>query len=628
MREGDVYALSPFLPSKWTAPRSLIERLTASVSCISSSSCETNHSQRTRNQLRMWLSDITSQQAQFTTEELLSDIYTLQRPLRPNPISKLQGPFATSPDMDDMFEVTDLYAIASAENEDAAMSEDGEIEDEDLGPASASLLCLSTSDCKIHILASIGTVEGRWLPARKLHSDEVDEEVELLLVESLTLGEAADGVFPSFTADTQSQHSVFVTHSAGVSHLDLSSWTTKLSDELVSDDEAGLAFRVDTLLDTASTTISQPITFSTPASSYSSIACIALTDSDLGFFVLTTNSNQPYAATLDESLSTTFGGLSISGLEPTLLLEYNPSELDTSMDTIPDVRATYQPPQVLYASSGLPSFLETHVHPRIQRTLADELRLSPAVLQLMLDAHRVLSSETHRLGLAVAELFRRCERLQEEFREQLRRVRECRDRIDTVVEEGADDYKNMHGEPAEADGGAREGVEMRLQKVRERQAALDERHAEIRRKIARAGGRPISEKEDQWLTEIRVMERMIGGKELDTPTSDEDQDTTKEDDDMPVSGDNDALPHARFDQVRDLQKQLVEQAQDVERNASPEAEQEDFTASTSSLRSSIRGGGSAQRRREAQAEIEMLLERQTALLEATREKIGRLAGLG
>jgi len=527
--------------------------------------------------------------------------------------------------MDDIFEVTDLYAIASIDNMDAAMSEDGEIEDEDLGPASASLLCLSTSDNKIHILASIGTVEGRWLPARKLHSDEADEEVELLLLETLTLGQAADGVSPSFTADTQTQHSVFVTYSGGVSHLDLSSWTTKLADELLGDDEAGLAFRVDTLLDTASATVSQPITFSTPANSYSPVTCIALTDSDLGFFVLTTNSNQPYAATLEEPLSTTFGAMSISGPEPTLLLEYNPSELDTSMDTFPDARATYQPPQVLYAPSGLPSFLDTHAHPRIRRTLADELRLSPAVLQLMLDAHRVLSSETHRLGLAVAELFRRCERLQEEFREQLRRVRECRDRIDTVVEEGADDYQNMHGEPAEADGGAREAVEMRLEKVVERQGTLEERHAEIRRKIAKAGGRPVSEKEDQWITEIRVMERMIGGKELDTPTSDEEQDTAKEDDGMSPSGDNDALPHARFDQVRHLQKQLVNQAQDVEQNSSPSAEQEDFSAS---LRSSTRGGGSAQRRREAQTEIEMLLERQTALLEATREKIGRLAGLG
>jgi len=87
------------------------------------------------------------------------------------------------------------------------------------------------------------------------------------------------------------------------------------------------------------------------------------------------------------------------------------------------------------------------------------------------------------------------------------------------------------------------------------------------------------------------------------------------------------LPHARFDQVRHLQKQLIDQAQDVEQNTSL-AEQEDFAASTSSLRSSTRGGGSVQRRREAQAEIEMLLERQTALLEATREKIGKLAGLG
>jgi len=478
------------------------------------------------------------------------------------------------------------------------------------------------------------------------------------------VGEAVDDVYPAFTADPQVHHAVFVTHGLGVSYLDLSSWSSKLADEYNSTDEAGVAFRIDMLLGTASTTVEQPIIFPTSSSSPSAIsACIAISDSDLGFFVLCTADDQPHAATLSEPLSHFSNSLRLTGPDPTLLAEYLPtSETDLDFESPVDSRPAYQPPQAIWQPSSLPTFLDTHAHPRARRAMSDELRLSPAVLQLMVEAHRVTSTETHRLGFAVSELFRRCERLQEEFREQIRRVRECRDRIDTVLGEGSDEYTNTRGEDVEADGDASEVLERRMARARERQEALSERYAEVRRKVGRANGRPIGEKEDQWITEIRVMERMVGngsghddgeddgdpqlsapkmpgGASVRAPRTEgdaegHDGDATEVDDDHEPEDDSvtpaSDLPHARFRQVLDLQRQLTAQVEEIQRSASGAGYEDDLSASmrSSTLQSSTSSRAGGERRRAAQAEIELLLERQTALLEATSGQIARLAGLG
>jgi nucleoporin NUP82 len=413
-----------------------------------------------------------------------------------------------------------------------------------------------------------------------------------------------------------------------VAYVDFSAWCSKLAEELNAEDDAGVAFRVDMLLDTISTTVEQPITFSSTSPSPPTIStCTALTDSDIGFFVLSISDNQPYAATLPEPLSHLASTLRIDGPESALLLEYNP-ESDLDEASIPDSRPPYQPPTSLYADSSLATFLDTHAHPRIRRALSSELRLSPAVLHLMLEAHRVLSAETHKLGMAVSDIFRRCERLQDEFREQIRRVRECRDRIDSVMDMDND----SPDQGSNVDGGAKEAMERRLEKARERQEALSERYAELRRKIGRANGRPISEKEDQWIIEVKTMESLAGVSLEDGDNDDEQEEPRVKVEDE----DRTEAPYARFKQVQDLQRRLAEQARAMQQQTSP-GEQEDMSASFRSSTTSRVGGGSGSgargagnRRRAAQAQedIEMLLERQTALLEATRQKVGKLAGLG
>ena len=167
MREGDVYGLCPLLPSKWLARPSMIIELSETIACSTSSDPSSGYSQRTRNQLQTWATDLASQESSLEGESSYSERLVMQRPLRLNAIPKLQGPFMISPEIDDMFDVTDIYAIPAINNDEADPSEDGEIADE-LEPSAASLLCLATADGKVHVLTGAGAVEGRWLPTRKV----------------------------------------------------------------------------------------------------------------------------------------------------------------------------------------------------------------------------------------------------------------------------------------------------------------------------------------------------------------------------------------------------------------------------------------------------------------------------
>ncbi len=122
----------------------------------------------------------------------------------------------------------------------------------------------------------------------------------------------------------------------------------------------------------------------------------------------------------------------------------------------------------------------------------------------MTEAHRVLSRETHQLGVAAADLFRRCERLIEELKDQIGRVQECAVRMEGVVgADNDDDYDDGERGGRGSEGKEKKGpgkrakkpsLDERVQRVQEKQATLQERHETLKRKVHGGGGRKLSEK--------------------------------------------------------------------------------------------------------------------------------------
>ena len=282
-------------------------------------------------------------------------------------------------------------------------------------------------------------------------------------------------------------------------------WLRNLESELQSSSSAGHEFRLN-VLTKSSRTLHETILSSTNGGDSNIVipACIVLQDSDLGYFLLTVAGMQPLTVTFD---------FPASELIPADQEDFdNDATPDTNNLLLGPARSAYQPPATLWAESSLSTFLDTHVSSRHKKALKEEIRLSLLTLDLITEAHRILSAETHQLGVAAADLFRRCERLQDEFRDQIRRANDVAISIERVTSAGPDEDESVD-----------EVLIERLERARVNQEGLRKRHDLLRKKIMRNEARDLSEKEKVWVNEIREVAQSTSKLELENGEQDRDQ---------------------------------------------------------------------------------------------------------
>ena len=321
-------------------------------------------------------------------------------------------------------------------------------------------------------------------------------------LDTLRSSECLDLEWPTFTADVTARYSFFITHSRGVFFFSLDPWVRSLEKELQSNENVGAPFRMEIIRNGPRTLREKIMSYDPDRDSDSDpsvTACLVFRDSDLDYFVLTAVNGVPHAVTLDQP-------------DP----EITSAPTDNGNDTyIPEMnlftpgppRKTYQAAQVFFDPSSLPSFTSKHVPARHHRMFTQEIRLSSATLDLMTQAHRVLSNETNKLELAAADLFRRCERLQDELRDQINRANEVALRTDQVTGKDRGHY---------LDSGKRKGhpsVEERFDKVRSKNQELTARYEALRKKFSKHGGNELSEKEKQWIAEVQKTEAFMKSPE-------------------------------------------------------------------------------------------------------------------
>lgn len=307
--------------------------------------------------------------------------------------------------------------------------------------------------------------------------------------------------WPTFSLDVDSRYSFFVTLSKGVYFFSLDPWLQRLENEFRNTSATGSSFRMNVLQDGPGTLSEKilefkPTTFSEQADSPT--ACVVLQDSDIGYFLLTSAGGHPQAATLDKP------GVFKSEIYTSDLDEedysYDPEQ---NLHAIAPVRSAYQPPESFWAQSSLPAFLGKQLKSRQKKVLKDEIRLSAVTLDLMTEAHRILSQECYQLGVAASDLFRRCERLQLELRHQISTVNDAANRIEKLLGENEEVYrvKGDYKEGIRKEKGIA-ALEGRFKDTQTRQSDLIERYRRLTRQVARSGGNILSEKEQQWFAEV------------------------------------------------------------------------------------------------------------------------------
>jgi nucleoporin NUP82 len=508
MRPGDLYALCPLLPSKWQAPSTTIPSLSAAIipklSALENEPEEAEEELIACRQQYDWLSELDEQEALDAPSgsETIQGADVFTRPSNPSAIPRLQGPyrFDTGDELDDM-DLCDLLVIAARLNvEDLMMGEEEELAADagDQDKLSATVVSLTSGNGRVHICLELDGVEGQWLPKARKNAfrTPLSEPSDLVLVESLDTvknGEAST-TWPTFTKDVHSPYSFFITTATKVVFLSLSGWVQRLEAELQAEDTAGSAFRLQVLCDgnvAKREKILQVSDADITTQKEHLAASLVFYDFDLGYLLLTYHPSNPYAVIMD----TPEDPLSVA-LDKSL---YEPKAVAPSLPILPPARAPYQVPAIFYANSPLDSFVEKHVPHRQRHTLKEQVRLSPATLDLVATAHRVLSAHTNALERAASDLFRRCERLQGEMQDQLKQLADVAERVKGVTSEIGEDGRHKEGVRSG------EALDKRLKAAQDKQSELNRRYEALRTKVLNSGGRPLSERERAWIAEVQKL---------------------------------------------------------------------------------------------------------------------------
>ena len=524
MRNGDVYALCPLLPSRWYPSSTTIPSLSTSVvsrmASVASDDLDVDEKRALQQQYE-WVQEIDregpilvdSDAEPFSSGELRL------RPSNPSAIPRLQGPFEISLEDDGHdFDVSDIHVIASKLDLDELMSNE-EDDYADIAAAAqddleATLICLGTTSGQVHVLLDMEGVSGQWLPksGRNTFGLPMSDSRELILVESLSLIEPEPnfGDWLTFCQDVNSRYSLFLTTSQQITFISLAEWASRLNTEIslpVSDD-SGLALRLKGICDSSTAFQEDVLNIAEDSEIVSACLCtpIVLQDSEIGYMLLTATATHPYAISFDQL--NTYSSRHALSRSRTTSLSPKPPNLEDFQDSTPSEpkialsRASYVPHAAFYESTTAPlkHFLAKNVPRRQMPTLKHEVRLSPDTLNIMTSLHQIFSIQTSQLEKAAADLFRRCDRLREELSDQVKQMSDLSSRIQRTNSEDENEER------------PKSGFERRLAMVKTRQQRLVERHEALRRKVARAGagGKELSSKETGWIQEIRSLGHTVG----------------------------------------------------------------------------------------------------------------------
>lgn len=596
MREGGVYALCPLLPQKWAPPPTLIPSLSVSIvttvgSIEDDPSVDDTEKLLAQQQLQ-WMGELDAQEPQVLDGppgDPIVEVFT--RPSRPGVIPRLQGPFEldSSPETGDDLDttITDILVIGKkTETDDLMMGEDDDLDldDGDQEGLSLPVICLLSTSGQVRVYLDLEGVQAQWLPpknksrlARSMVSATMPSLLAFQAIDTMSPVEVSEDSWPVFSTDVMSRYSFFVTHHAAVTFISLTSWIFRLESELLGDHEAGTDFRIGLLVNSQSSR-DRIYAQSTADVAIPLAASVAIRDPDLGYFLLSSTPYEPIALTFE---TPDIDLAPIRHESPVREREASMAPLDFY-----EPRPVYHPPHAFDAGSSLPTLLERLRTSRHKTTVNQEVKLSPLTLQIFTDAHKVLSEETYKLGVAAAEVFRRCEMLQAELRQQVAKANEVKGKIDTINGAHRDD------EPEN------EMYDRRIAEAKERQERLTKRVDNLRKIVGKATTRDLSTKERAFVEEVKTLEANV----LGVSSSGEESYAKQQSKQL----------WKRLEEVKKLQTDLVGEVEALKKSGEVEV------APAGELRIP------QDVRRSKMQQVQGLLARETALVEAVTSRLERL----
>ncbi|KAK6364581.1 hypothetical protein LTS17_012054 [Exophiala oligosperma] len=631
MRNGDIYALCPLLPTKWKPTSTTIPSLsTNAVSRMASIAGEDADmdDRRAADQQYEWVQEIDSEEPLLLdSTDSLGEFEVRLRPQNPSAIPRLQGPFAIQPEDDASdIEISDIYVYPAIIDERDLMS--GE-DDDDFDQLTShgvpfTTVCVATTENEVWFAIDLDGVSGQWLPKKGKSAFGVpsSDAKELALVDTFALDAEVDSAsnWPMLTGDIASGYSLFLTTFKHVYSLSLNDWVNHLAAEMTGAEnvDPGMRTRLETACE-SQVCITDKVISTNDATETLSAPTI-VDDISLGFLLLTATPSSAYSVFFDQAH---LHASTVAVSSPELTTISSSRQLarvseENDAGTLP-TRSPYVPAKVFYANHLYPiEQMKQRLPPTLKRAVTDKpMRLSPAMLEIMTVTHRTVSVQSAELEKAAAELFRRCERLREELGSQVQQMSELAQRLQHL----------KSSEEVDEDGTvtAKKSVTTRIQDAQDRQANLLARYEALRRKVGRVGSakRELSSKEKTWIEEIDALGRNVG---------------------VGVDGDggraNDRLDK-RFDMVKEFSRELLEESKRVQQAQTSEPSPSPMSASMSTVKpgtsASAPGaaaassstttttfGVSSRLQKEKIADVMAMVEREGAVIDAVMKRLDRL----
>ena len=302
---------------------------------------------------------------------------------------------------------------------------------------------------------------------------------------------------------------MFVTCGHGVIHLSLSYLVDALEKEIRAGGGSGADLRLDVIATAQAMTVAQTIFEHEHSRDSTTLtrhlpACVVFPTSRSECMLMTARPG----ASIAVAYAAMRGGRSTAAVAGDAGTEDHESNNKSLVRR--GQRPAYVPAPGLSVHLPLSAFIEQQIRGRNKGYFSKDTRFSQPTLSIMTDAHTILSRYTHILGNAAAELFRQCERMLEEFRDQIKNVKEVGYRVDHVIDEdrpnpdGCGDDDNPRPKLSRDDG-IRHRIELAKSKNRE----LTRRITALRRK-GNTLGEPIrSAKEEAWTTELERLQSTV-----------------------------------------------------------------------------------------------------------------------
>lgn len=675
---GDVYALCPLLPRRWAPPPTLIPSLSvaivANVAAVEDDTDVSPQAKQLAQQQLDWMSQLDSQEPTVVESPSRSgygpaaEVFT--RPSHPGVVPRLQGPFEADFEDDsddesdsggDAGELCDIFIIGEKvdtsfligveDDVDEAAFQDL-IDDADQEGLSLSVIGLVTTNGRLRICLDLVGVEAQWLPQRSHHAlksslssrsgaaphpdtDSNTTSRPLLTFQILDLVREAekrpDG-WCTFSPDVTSRYSFFVTHPGGITHVSLSNWVFRLEQELQEGTDTGADFRVRQLV-TGENTTRHRVYVHKPDEALAT--SVVMRDPDLGYFLLSATDHSPVAICFESPEGNDEFGASMfrSSVRSPDQSPARPTAAEEAEDKAVlaldfwKARPAFEIPRELLVPSQFSQAKNMLFSSRYQMLQHQEVRLSPATLNIFTSAHKLIGKESGLLNQAVSQVFTKMQDLPIDLHEQVQAAAKLKHRIDMIAGNDLDDGEqgpDGHTIPLTDDVRLRQ----RLKTAQDRHGELSERLERLRRTFNMASARPLSDKERMWSKEVQALDASLQDEAAASSSSSPAKATAAASD-----------VGLRVKQIHSLWEELAKQAgtllqkvaiDEKANGGSGEAGSRPGTPSSSSATTSAGPTSSAHMkvpadvRKAKMAQVTKLLERESAMVDAVTERLERL----